>query len=273
MTMTVPSISGELGQKSGIASAVRRVLTSDSALTTLSAFTLIGLWYLGSMALSARVLPAPHVVAGALLQALKSGPIWGDIGITLGRIGIAFTIVMTVSATLGFAMGLSRAAGVFFRVWIVTFITIPALVIILTCYMVVGLNDRAAIFGAAIPIIPILAINIREGVKSIDPKLIGMALAFRANRSQQILEVVVPQVAPMLLASARFGLGLVWKMVLFAEVLGRGDGIGYKIEFYYQMFNMTEVLAHALSFLLVMMFIEVAILGTIEARIFRWRAR
>ncbi len=273
MTMTAPSIASDLSRKQGVAAAGRRLLVSDPALTALSAATLIGLWYLGSMALSARVLPAPHVVAGALLQAMKSGAIWGDIGITLGRIGIAFTITMTVASILGFAMGLSHAAGVFFRVWIVTFITIPALVIILTCYMVVGLNDRAAIFGAAIPIIPILAINIREGVKSIDPKLIGMARAFRARRRQQILEVVVPQVAPMLLASARFGLGLVWKMVLFAEVLGRGDGIGYKIEFYYQMFNMTEVLAHALSFLIVMLFIEIAILGTIETRIFRWRTR
>jgi NitT/TauT family transport system permease protein len=36
---------------------------------------------------------------------------------------------------------------------------------------------------------------------------------------------------------------------------------------------MKEVLAHALSFLMVMLFIEVAILGTIEKRIFRWRAQ
>jgi ABC-type nitrate/sulfonate/bicarbonate transport system, permease component len=60
-------------------------------------------------------------------------------------------------------------------------------------------------------------------------------------------------------------------MVLFVELLGRGSGIGYQIEFYYQMFNMTEVLAHALSFLSVMLFIEVAILGTIERKIFGWR--
>ena len=34
---------------------------------------------------------------------------------------------------------------------------------------------------------------------------------------------------------------------------------------------MTEVLAYALSFVFVMLFIEVAILGTIERRIFRWK--
>ncbi len=246
---------------------------SDALISALSVLSIIGAWYIGSWTMSERVLPAPHIVAEVLYQAMRSGEIWLDIGITLGRILIAFTIAMTVAATLGFAMGLSHGASVFFRVWIVCFITIPALVIMLTCYMVVGLNDKAAILGAAIPIIPILAINIRDGVKGIDPKLLGMAKAFRASRYQRIFEIVAPQIAPILLASARFGLGLIWKMVLFAELLGRGDGIGYKIEFYYQMFNMKEVLAHALSFLVVMLFIEVAILGTLEKRIFRWRSQ
>lgn len=243
----------------------------ETAVSLASVLVLLLLWYFGAWMLSAKVLPAPHVVAAALYQNMVAGGIWKDIGITLGRIALAFVAAMTVSACLGFAMGLSRTAGVFFRIWVVSFMTIPALVIMLTCYMIVGLNDRAAILGAAIPIIPILTINIREGVKSIDTRLVGMARAFRASRRQQIFGVIVPQIAPMLLASTRFGLGLVWKMVLFAELLGRGDGIGYKIEFYYQMFNMTEVLAHALSFLLVMLFIEVVILGTIEKRIFRWR--
>jgi NitT/TauT family transport system permease protein len=247
--------------------------TADAITSALSVLAIIGAWYVGSWTMSEKVLPAPHIVAVVLFEAMRSGQIWLDIGITLGRILIAFTISMAISAALGFTMGLSHRASVFFRVWIVCFITIPALVIMLTCYMVIGLNDKAAILGAAIPIIPILTINIRDGVKGIDPRLLGMAKAFRASTRQQIFEVVAPQIAPILLASARFGLGLVWKMILFAELLGRGDGIGYKIEFYYQMFNMKEVLAHALSFLVVMLFIEVVILGTIEKRIFRWRAQ
>ena len=73
------------------------------------------------------------------------------------------------------------------------------------------------------------------------------------------------------MASSRFGLGLIWKMVLFVELLGRSDGIGYKIEFYYQMFNMSEVLAHALLFLFIMLFIEIGILGWLDRRLFKWR--
>lgn len=243
----------------------------ELVLSVLSVLSLILLWCAFALCLPSTALPMPHVVLLALIEDAQGAALWQNIGLTLGRIASAFLLAMGVSAPLGFAMGLSRRASWFFRVWIVCGLTIPALVVILTCYMVVGLNDGAAILGAALPIIPILTINIREGVKGIDFRLIGMARAFRASRNQRIFEVIVPQVAPMLLASTRFGLGLVWKMVLFAEVLGRGDGIGYQIEFYYQMFNMTQVLAHALSFLVVMLLIEVGLLGTLERRIFRWR--
>jgi NitT/TauT family transport system permease protein len=98
-----------------------------------------------------------------------------------------------------------------------------------------------------------------------------MAKAYRADRARIIRSVIAPQIMPIMIASARFGLGLIWKMVLFVELLGRSDGVGYKIEYYYQMFNMSEVLAHALLFLLIMIFIEIVLLGRLERRLFSWR--
>jgi NitT/TauT family transport system permease protein len=176
-----------------------------------------------------------------------------------------------VSLVVGFAMGISKKAERFLDVWIICLLTMPSLVLILTIYMIAGLNDRAAILGAAVPVIPILSINIWQGVKGVDYKLIDMAKAYHATRGQIIRSVIAPQIAPIIIASARFGLGLAWKMVLFSELLGRSDGIGYRIEFYYQMFNMGAVLAQALAFLCIMLFIEVVLLGLIERRLFRWR--
>src|SRR5262249_41917022 len=148
---------------------------------------------------------------------------------------------------------------------------VPSLVVILTIYMVIGLNDYAAVLAAALPVVAILTINIWEGIRSVDQKLIDMSRAYHAGQVRIIRSVVAPQIAPVLMASARFGLGLIWKMVLFVELLGRSDGIGYKIEFYYQMFNMSEVLAHALLFLFIMLFIEIGILGWLDRRLFKWR--
>jgi NitT/TauT family transport system permease protein len=236
-----------------------------------SVLTLLGLWYIGTLLLPSSVMPAPHTVVGVLWAEMASGTIWNDVFITLGRIGLAFSVAMSVALVLGFAMGLSKTAERFFEIWIIGAITVPSLVLILTIYMIVGLNDRAAVLGAAMPVIPILTINIWEAIKNIDQKLIGMSKAYHATQGRIIISVVAPQIAPALLASARFGLGLIWKMVLFVELLGRSDGIGYKIEFYYQMFNMNEVLAHALIFVFIMLFLEIIVLGKLEERLFKWR--
>jgi NitT/TauT family transport system permease protein len=244
---------------------------NEHVLKVLSVLTLIGLWYFAAAMLPPSIMPAPHVVLGVLRDEVVAGAIWIDVAITMTRIVLAFSVAMLLALILGFAMGLSRTAERFFDIWVVGGLTLPSLVLILTIYMVVGLNDRAAILAAALPVVAILTINIWEGIKSVDQKLIDMSKAYHASQMRIIRSVIAPQIAPVMMASARFGLGLIWKMVLFVELLGRSDGIGYKIEFYYQMFNMGEVLAHALLFLFIMLFIEIVILGKLERHLFRWR--
>jgi NitT/TauT family transport system permease protein len=246
-------------------------LPADTAMTLASVATLLLLWFLASRLLPANVLPSPLAVLAAMGELAATRELWQDIAISLWRILLAFSLGMSVALMLGAAMALSPRAGAFFRVWIVCGITVPAIVTILTVFLAVGMNDRGAVLGAALTVVPFLAINIREGIKGIDTRLLKMGQVFRASRGQVVRSIVAPQIAPMLLASARFGVGLVWKMVLFVELLGRGDGVGFRIEYYFQLFSMVNVLAYALCFVLVMLLIEIGIFGVLERRIFRWR--
>lgn len=216
-------------------------------------------------------MPAPHKVVATLWYEMLAGDIWTHVAITLKRITLSFSLAMLAALLLGFAMGLWRSAEKFFEIWVFTIMIVPSLVLILTIYLVAGLNDGAAVIAAAVPVVPILTINIWESIKGVDGKLIDMSRVYRADRLRIIRSVIAPQIAPTLFASARFGLGLVWKMVLFVELLGRSNGVGYQIEFYYQLFNMSEVLAYALLFVGIMLLIETAILGQIEKRYFAWR--
>jgi NitT/TauT family transport system permease protein len=246
-------------------------LNSDTLITIASVLTLVLIWVLASWLLPANVLPSPVTVLGAMGELARTRELWSDIAITLWRIALSFALGMSTALVLGAAMALSPRTGTFFRVWIVCGITVPAIVTILTVYLSVGMNDRGAVLGAALTVVPFLTINIREGIKALDTRLLQMGQVFRASRGQVVRSIVIPQIAPMLLASSRFGLGLVWKMVLFVELLGRGNGVGFRIEYYFQLFSMVNVLAYALCFVLVMLVIEVGIFGVLERRIFRWR--
>lgn len=252
------------------AAAIWRPRT-DTLLAIASVLVLGLLWTAGSAILSPKILPSPWSVLKAMGELAQTRELWTDIVVTLRRIVLSFALGMSAALALGAAMALSRRMEAFFRVWIVCGITVPAIVTILTIYLMVGMNDVGAVIGAALTIVPFLAINIREGIKNLDTRMLKMAQVFRATRWQVARGVVAPQVAPMLLASARFGLGLAWKMVLFVELLGRGDGVGFRIEYYFQLFDMVSVIAYAMCFVLVMLVIEVGIFGLIERRAFRWR--
>ena len=243
----------------------------DYVIKATSVLVLLGLWFVGAAILPPSIMPSPPAVARVLWDDMLSGEIWGDVAISMARIVLAFCLAMSIAVVLGFAMGLSRVAERFFDVWVVGCMTLPSLVLILTIYLVVGLNEWAAVLASAIPVVPYLTINIWDGIKGIDQKLIDMSKAYHATKWHIIRSVVAPQLAPILLASTRFGLGLIWKLVLFVELIGRGSGIGYKIEFYYQTFNMSEILAHAVLFMLIMLFIEIVLLGGLERRLFKWR--
>jgi NitT/TauT family transport system permease protein len=243
----------------------------EYAIKISSVVVLIGLWFLGAALLPSSIMPSPPTVARVLWDEMGSGEIWGDVAISMTRIALAFGLAMSIAVVLGFTMGLSKGAERFFDVWVVGCMTLPSLVLILTIYLIVGLNEWAAVLASAVPVVPYLTINIWDGIKGIDQKLIDMSKAYHATRWHIIRSVVAPQLAPILFASTRFGLGLIWKLVLFVELIGRSNGIGYKIEFYYQTFNMGEILAHAVLFMLIMLFIEIVMLGGLERRLFRWR--
>jgi NitT/TauT family transport system permease protein len=98
-----------------------------------------------------------------------------------------------------------------------------------------------------------------------------MAAVFGYGVYDRTLRVVIPQVFPYIAAAARFGFGIVWKVVVVVELLGLTDGVGYQLNYYFQLFDMAKVFAWTLMFTVVMIMIELLLLKPIERRVFRWR--
>jgi NitT/TauT family transport system permease protein len=84
---------------------------------------------------------------------------------------------------------------------------------------------------------------------------------------------MMPQVMPYIMASLRFGLGIIWKITVFVELIGRPSGVGFKLFYWYQLADMKQVLAWTLLFTLVMLLIEFVALKQLERYLFAWRPR
>lgn len=241
-------------------------------LASITAFVVV--WSIGAMAAADPLLfPSPLLVIQSLGKHLLEGELLHHLGITLARVSAAFVASMAIGAAIGCAMGLSSRTDRLIDPWLILFLNVPALVVMILCYVWIGMTEVAAIIAVAINKIPNVAVILREGTRTLDPDLTEMAHSFKFSRQQRLRHLILPQLAPYFAAAARSGIALIWKIVLVVELLGRSDGMGFQLHLYFQLFEIDSLLAYALAFILVMQFIELLVLKPWEAHINRWRPK
>ena len=218
-----------------------------------------------------RLFPPPSAVVAAMVGEAVSGQLLRNLAITLGRVGCAFVIAMAGGSALGIAMGRSRRLDLLLDTPLTILLNLPALVGIVLLYVWFGLSEATAIAAVALNKLPNTAVTLREGARTLDPRLAEMAQSFRMGRGAVLRHVVLPQLYPYVFAAARSGLALIWKIVLVAELLGRSNGVGFQIQVFFQLFDVTGILAYTTAFVLVVQVIEWALLQPLERRANRWR--
>ena len=73
-------------------------------------------------------------------------------------------------------------------------------------------------------VFPVIYMNVLEGIRSADEKLLEMAQVFRLSVGKKLLYIYLPAVAPFFVSACSVSLGLCWKSGIAAEVIGTPDG-------------------------------------------------
>lgn len=245
----------------------------QSKLTPLFSITgLIVLWIIFSALMAdPQVLPTPWALVPLFSQEIASGELWRHLGATLLRVAWAFCLAMALGMAIGMAMGRSEGLNRWLDPWLVVFLNLPALVLIVLCYLWIGLTEAAAIAAVTLNKVPNVAIVIREGARALDPQLDALGRVYRMSWRARMRHVILPQLAPFVAAAARGGVAVIWKIVLVVEFLGRSSGVGFQIHLYFQLFDVAMVLVYAFSFIAVMLIVEWTFLQPWERRTSRWR--
>lgn len=232
---------------------------------------LLLIWQGLAMVFAHRLFPSPILVAQELWEAATAGSLMLDLGKTLFRAAIGFACAMVLGTALGIALGRQTWADRLFAGWLVVGLNLPAIVVAIVLYIWLGLNDVALILAVVINKVPLVIATVREGVRSFSRDYDELATVLRLSAWQRFRRIFWPQLMPYLLAAARTGLSLIWKIVLVFEVLGSDGGIGYRIAVMFQFFDIAGILAYTASFILVVLAFEYGVLRPLERRLLAWR--
>ncbi len=230
----------------------------------------LGLWWFLSLFMSPNVLPSPLATVTAFLNNDASEVLF-HVRMTMQRIGMGFFFAMLLGLVLGTMMGVSRVLETWLDMWVMIVLSTPGLVFVVLSFIWFGMNEFATVVAISIASFPSIAINVWQGVKAVDGKLIDMAKVFGISPRMRLKKVILPQIYPYFMASARACLGISWKLTALVELLGRSNGVGYQLNYWFQLYEMDQVIAWTGLFLIIVLSIELFIMNPLEKRLFAWR--
>lgn len=200
-------------------------------------------WQGGSVALAAAyphgglLLASPVQAALRLLELLPSSAFWRAVGNSSLRIFGGFLLSCALALLLA-----SLAAG---RPWLRDLLGPPVAVVKavpVASFIILALvwldAEALSLFISALMVFPPVYLNVLEGLRQTDPKLLELARVYRIPFRRRVWGVYLPQVLPYFRSAASLALGLCWKAGAAAEVIGLPEGtIGerlYTAKVYYQ---------------------------------------
>lgn len=233
------------------------------------------LWRAGSL-MAPRQIPAPYEVVTTAFDLLSQpGPrLYTGIDhltVSLRRVFIILGISMVLSVIIGVLMGISSTAESVVGTWLPFMMTSPDVVVILIVMIIMGFDGQSIIAAVIYTATPFGIVNIWGGIRDIDTELLEMARAFDSSSGLIWRYIYIPHLLSYLFASARYMLGMIWKIVLVGEAFGTRRGMGAIIRFWFNQGELTPILAYLSLFVVVMFVIEYGVLNPLEYKLFAWR--
>ena len=117
-------------------------------MAALSLLALLALWALAAWIAQSRHFPGPAAVGSTQLPpAIKSGELPYHTGITLARVAASFALAFAIGSPIGIALGRFPKLDLFFDSWLILFLNLPALIIIILCFVWLGQNEAGGRYG------------------------------------------------------------------------------------------------------------------------------
>lgn len=213
--------------------SIRQPLAGGISLTLSALFFLVLLALWGAVAGSGLVsdffLPTPLQVAQASWRLLYAENFAGDIGVSVYRVFIGFSIAATIAVPLGVLMGSVQ----FFRSLLEPCLAftryMPATAFIPLLVLWLGIDDTQKFAVIFVGTFFTLTLMVMVSTLAVPIALIEAAIMLGATPLQLVSRVIWPAAKPAVFSDLRIVLGWAWTYIVIAEIVAASSGVGYII--------------------------------------------
>ena len=161
----------------------------------------------------------------------NNGP--NDMGIgwqllySLGRVMAGFLLAAAVGIPVGFMMGMSPAMQRAWQPLIQILRPVSPLAWLPIGLLLFKAVNPSAIFVIFITSIWPMIVNTAAGVKAVPRDYMNVAAVLRLSRFEIVRKILFPATLPHVITGMRLSLGIAWMVIVAAEMLTGGVGIGF----------------------------------------------
>jgi nitrate/nitrite transport system permease protein len=225
----------------------RLVRTVLPPLAGLALFVLF--WHV--LAVTGKRLPTPAVTWDAAVELFakpfyRNGPndqgIGWNILASLQRVGIGFGLAALIGIPLGFVLGRFAMINAMFAPIISLLRPVSPLAWLPIGLLVFKAANPAAIWVIFISSIWPMIINTAVGVQRIPQDYLNVARVLNLSTWTLFTKVLFPAVVPYVLTGIRLSIGVAWLVIVAAEMLTGGVGIGFWVWDEWNNLNVAHIL-------------------------------
>jgi nitrate/nitrite transport system permease protein len=195
--------------------------------------------------------PGPLAVAQASWAHLSDpfydkGPNDKGIGIqlahSLARVAAGYLLAMVVAIPLGFLIGMSPLMRKALDPFVQVLKPISPLAWMPLALYALKDSDVSGIFVIFICSIWPMLINTAFGVAAVKRDWLNVAATLEVSPLRKAFRVILPAAAPTILTGMRISMGIAWLVIVAAEMLVGGTGIGYFVWNEWNNLSLTNVI-------------------------------
>jgi NitT/TauT family transport system permease protein len=214
-------------------------------------------------------LPPFSTVMESLLQFVRSGLIFSNLGSSLQALLVGFAFSLCFGLVLGALMGRYRYVEKALDVYVHALFVCPSIVFAPVFFAIFGLSDASRVAIIVVYATFVIVINTATAIRTVDPSLVEMARSFGCREGQIFARILMPAAAPLVFAGIRLGMGRAVKGMINGEMLIAFVGLGALAQKYGAQFDAAKVFAIALVVLIIGV-ISNALVQILDNRLTRW---
>ena len=225
------------------------------------------LWSAGYIWLGEALVPSPLSALGRMGYFFSDPGSLNHLAISIFRGVVGLIITYAIALPAGILCGMNRRLMEGLSPLVTLSQSCPPVIWIALIMVWAGMGNTVPVTVAVLTMLPVVFFSTASGVQAIDTDFFRLARLYHVPGRRILTGIILPGLAPSLVGSLSYALGVAWKVIATAEFFGSADGVGSRLYWCFRFLDMPGLFAWALILVLLGFLVETFLIRALRDKL------